>query len=327
MNQPLEDKSHHIESQLSRMHPKMVTANSTKVCCPFHNDDTPSLRIWHRSGKAQCYGCGWKGEYDDVALARGLEPYKRDPMRPITAAVVRRAEEEKPDNFDRALLDDYKIRPLPLGKTWRKVPTYLLSDVGCKLMTHKDYGTRFILMPVYINGELRGFSRARMKKEEGKPSYISAGGQWIHSAGLWPFDYAIKLMRRIGSSTIVVVEGQRDALRLLANGIPAVCFFGTNGWTDQKAQLLEAFGVSTVVIMPDGDQAGIDCLDDIVDSVNKFLTAKPVRLWNIKGNPWPKYKAAKTDKERAEIKKTLWDPGSMPQRIVDQVKRTFFQMR
>src|SRR6185503_1897184 len=128
---------------------------------------------------------------------------------------------------------------------------------------------------------------------------ISAGGQWIHSAGLWPFDYAINLMRKNDWTTIVVVEGQRDAIRLLSNGIPAVCFFGTNGWTDKKAQLLEAFGVKRVVVMPDGDEAGINCLDGVVESINKFLVAKPVRLWRVKGNPWPKYEAAKTDEERS----------------------------
>lgn len=289
------------------------------------------MRVYYRSGIAECFACKQKWTFDDVASALGLEPFIRDPMRPLKSTVIM-ANLPDPDDdplqlFDRSGLADYIQRPLPKDRLWRSIPTNLLIAVGCKLMEHREWGTKYIFMPTMINGEMRGYTRARMHKVEGKPTYIHAGGAWSKLDGLFPYDFAVSFMKRIGSSTMVGVEGQRDALRLLYEGIPAVCILGTNSWSDNKAILLDAAGVTRFIPFMDGDDAGIGATDVLVESASKFMEVKAIRLWKIPGNPYPKYAKLKvSDPERAAVlKKSLWDPGNCPIEIIHRVKKTFFR--
>lgn len=328
-----DDRARHIAAQLSLLpqNRKMGNGKATMICCPFHRDSSPSMRVYYRSGIAECFACKQKWTFDDVALATGLEPFVRDPMKPLKSSVVMTNLPEPDDNpleiFDRSALEDYRSAPLPRNKVWRGIPTNLLIACGCKLMIHKEWGVKSIYMPCLINGELRGYTNARMEKAEGKPSYIHAKGPWSKLDGLFPYDFALRMMKKGGTRKMVVVEGQRDALRLLMNHIPAMCMFGTNSWTDNKSMLLNAGGVDHLVPMMDGDEAGIGATTVVVESASKFMEVSPVRLWRATGNPWPKYEAAEkagNEALAAKIKKTLWDPGNCPQEILDKLKRTHF---
>lgn len=328
-----DDRARHIAAQLSLLpqNRKMGNGKASLICCPFHQDASPSMRVYYRSGIADCFACKQKWTFDEVAQATGLEPYVRDPMKPLKSSVLMTNLPEPDDNpleiFDRERLKDYRNAPLPRDKWWRGIPTNLLIACKCKLMIHKKWGYRSIFMPTLINGELRGWTDARMKKVADKPSYIHAGGPWSKLDGLFPYDFAISMMKRSGTRKMVVVEGQRDALRLLMNRIPAMCMFGTNSWTDNKAILLDAGGVDHLIPMMDGDDAGIGANDVIVESATKFMEVTPIRLWKTPGNPYPEYAAAVkagNDELAARLKKTLWDPGGCPQELIDKLKRTFF---
>lgn len=289
------------------------------------------MRVYYRSGIAECFACKEKWTFDEVAEATGLEPYQRDPMRPLKSSVVMTNLPEPDDNplelFDREALKDYRCERLPRDRKWRGIPTNLLIACGCKVMIHRQFGYRNVYMPTLINGELRGYTSARMQKEEGKPSYIHASGPWSKLDGLFPYDFAIAMMKRLGTDRMLVVEGQRDALRLLMNRIPAMCMFGTNSWTDNKSILLNAGGVSNLIPMMDGDDAGIGATDVVVASAAKYMDVSPIRLWRTPGNPYPEYAAAVKAGNMelaAQLKKTLWDPGCCPQGIIEKVKRTHF---
>lgn len=319
------DKTEFIKTQLETL-PKykhLHNRTATMVCCPWHGDKTPSLRVSHY-GRFKCYGCPATGTYDELAEALGLELYQRDPMRParvITTRVVRQQEELVECDF--SLLDHYYIKSLPPNKLWRGITTNLLIDIGCKLMISKEYKTRYIYMPCHVNDKLVGFTRARIKKKEDYPSFIHASGSWTLNRGLFPFDYAVSLMNRLQSRTMVFVEGQRDALRLLENGIPAMCFFGTNGWTDSKSMLMEIARIDTSLPMLDGDKAGIEALPKIADSMLKYTNVKPIRLWKIRGNPYPSYVRA-TAEQQSLLKNKLWDPFNCPQWIIDKIKANYY---
>lgn len=41
-----------------------LTPRNGKVCCPFHADKTPSMKVY--SKKAHCFGCGWHGDSLDI---------------------------------------------------------------------------------------------------------------------------------------------------------------------------------------------------------------------------------------------------------------------
>jgi hypothetical protein len=332
-----------VLSQLSRYGgQKKETGNRMMILCPFHSEDTPSGSIWigdKYAGSYRCYGCKKKAKWDELAERMGLEPFKKGkPKEESSMDLLINKGLEQLTNQKRYRQDKFKFKRLPRNKKWRTIPTNLLIELGGKFCrkwnpTYKNYdSTSFIYFPVLINGEKHGFFRARLKKDESDkklPSYLLAaaegGSKWASTHGLWPFDFSLDLMRKLKSTTMVLVEGQRDALRLLLLGIPAVCIFGTQSWTDNKAKLLEIAGVESVILLMDGDDAGIAATEKIRPSVRKLFTVKTVRLWNITGSPYLKYadkpepsKAAKQDGV------ALWDPGNVPESILNKIKAKYF---
>jgi len=339
MNDPLlrANRSDFIRNQLAMFSGvKREQGNRLFILCPFHSEKTPSGKIDRKTGHFWCFGCGANVSWDDLATKIGLQPFKRGKPK----------EEESMNLFmDKALgalTEDaryergrFKFWPIPKGKRWRTIPTETLIKLGGRMCfkwseEYQRWGkTKFIYLPVKINGEKHGYFLARLKKHPDYPSYMQAKAvgesHWVLTHGLWPFDMAIKLMRRLGSDTVVLVEGQRDALRLILSGIPAICIFGTQSWSDSKAKLLEIAGVRQVILLMDGDCAGREATIKIAPKARRLLKVKVLKLWNMPGSPWldfAKYREpSKTAKKRGV---SLWDPGNMPQPIVDKIKAKYF---
>src|SRR5690606_9048632 len=81
--------------------------------------------------------------------------------------------------------------------------------------------------------------------------------------------------------TVYVVEGEKDADRLAAIGIPATCNpMGAGKWRDEYSGSLEG---ADVVILPDNDDAG----RRHADAVARSLTGKArrVRVLTLPGLP------------------------------------------
>jgi hypothetical protein len=316
---------------------------SMMILCPFHAEKTPSGRIYFgpntfSPGMFKCYGCGAKARWDDVAPKIGLKPFYSGPPR----------EEHSMDLFmqkgmaaltktERYRKDRFKFWPLPANKKWRGVPTNLLIELGGRMCykwsdEFKQWGiTKYIYLPVIINGEQHGFFRARLKKDTSDKKlasyYLAAGNGsgWSSSHGLWPFDYAIDMMVSLRSRTIVLVEGQRDALRLLTLGIPAMCIFGTQSWSDNKAKLLEIMGVDRVVLLMDGDDAGIEATTKLRPLLRQMFELSVIRLWAIKGSPYIQFKDEPEPSKAAKAAGVeLWDPGNAPTQLIHRIKKKFF---
>jgi hypothetical protein len=212
----------------------------------------------------------------------------------------------------------FEHKPLPANKVWRGIKTNLLIEIGCTLV--QQYGEKFIYMPVNIKGEERGFIRARLKKVKDKPSYLNKAGKWSEKFGLFPYDYAVNMMRSKTINRLVLVEGPRDALRLLSEGIPAVAILGTQSWSKRKSMLIELSGAKAAVTCFDGDAAGLDAtelvndgLTGLIKTVNFSLTGKDSPYWSYRKHDEPS-KAAKEDGVE------LWDPGNMPANKVEQLR-------
>lgn len=329
-----------IADQISRYAgEKKHSTNRVVIQCPFHADKTPSGAIWMGNdrfvGNFKCWGCGKHASWDDLAPRIGLLPFRRG--KPQEEETIDLGLERMMAALQRTARyrdDEFRFSELPKNKFWRGIPTNLLINIGGKLSQRYNEGgywenEQFIYFPVKINEEQHGFFRARLKKHPDLPSYILAaadGSRWSSTHGLWPHGTAIKLMDQLDSRAIVLVEGQRDALRLINNGIPAMCIFGTQSWTPEKARLLEMSGVEHVILMMDGDCAGkaattkiVPTLDGIVDMVT------PLKLWNVEGSPYKLFAhLPEPSKAAKQAGYELWDPGNVPQSIIDRVKRNFF---
>lgn len=291
---------------------------STFVLCPFHGERTPSFRIYHSAsshspGFGKCYGCGHSGPWDEIAPALGLKAFKYAKPTQQFARPVVHAPEVVED------LVDFNFKRIPPNKFWRTISTDLLIDIGCKRI--RQYDEPFIYMPVNVMGRERGYIRARLRKKKDKPSYLNKSGRWSETAGLFPFDYTVELMRRKGYNSIVLVEGPRDALRLLSFGIPAVAILGTQSWSKRKAHFIELSGATNAVLCFDGDDAGKSAIEKVTPSLAALTTLHTFDLCGKDSPYWPFRKLDEPSKAAKKKRVELWDPGNMPIAKVKQLKR------
>lgn len=302
---------------------KKLGDESSFVLCPYHSEKTPSGRIFHSStstnpGHYKCYGCGQSVTWNDVAPKLGLQPYgaqkPKDEYATLNVLQLDDAETE----------EEIKFSDLPKNKMWRGIETSLLIDLGakfCRVRTEWGWSKPKIWLPIYVNSELKGYIKARIKKHAEYPSYINSKGVWSKTHGLFPYDYSVQLMNKIGSRTLVLVEGPRDALILLSRGIPAISILGTQSFTEIKARILELSEAEKLILMMDGDCAGIMATKKIYKLTRDLFDVRVVKLWDLKGSPYRKFKDHdEPSKHAKEEGVSLWDPASCPQWVLDKVK-------
>lgn len=307
-----------VQQQIALVPKVKMKYGMAMIPCPFHADINPSCAVYFKSSQSNpgswyCFGCGAHGLWDELAEALGLETFDKKPKDKYSQPLHLTLQEYSSD-------EKLIFKDLPRHKIWRGISTDLLIDVGCKqCKVEYESGSKsdtFIYMPVNINGQTEGYIKARLKKVQDKPSYINKKGSWAKSRGLFPFDYSISKMT--SKKALVLVEGQRDALRLLSNGIPALCIMGTQNWNDNKSMLLDIHGVKKVLIFLDGDDAGIAGTKLLYPSIKNFISdVQVIKLWSWPGSPYLQYK----DKKIA-LSHGLehWDPFNCPQEIIDEIK-------
>lgn len=307
-----------VQQQIALVPKVKMKHDMAMIPCPFHADINPSCAVYFKPssshpGSWYCFGCGAHGLWDELAEALGLEKFEQKPKDKYSHPI--QITFQSYSNNEKLIFKD-----LPKHKVWRGISTNLLIDIGCKLCkVVYDSGSKsdtFIYMPVIINNQTEGYIKARLKKVEDKPSYINKKGSWAKSRGLFPFDYAISKMTK--NKAVVLVEGQRDALRLLGNGIPALCIMGTQSWNDNKSMLLDIHGVKKVLIFLDGDDAGIAGTKLLYSSIKKYIPdVQVIKLWSWPGSPYLKYK---NKKDALAHGTEHWDPFNCPQEIIDEIR-------
>ncbi|QBQ74608.1 DNA primase [Burkholderia phage BcepSauron] len=350
-----QERLEHIRQQLAMLpNAKRGGANRIMVCCPYHGESNPSAGIWTEgpyAGLFRCFACKARAKWDEVAPKLGLKAFYDGPPREENTSnllmsrlkQVEAATSAVDAMHERGYREEkLKFSRLAPNKKWRTIPTNLLLELGGKMCVKylDDYNTwsttKFIYLPVMIRGEQRGYFRARLKKDEsGKnlPSYLLApgtrGSNWSSQDGLWPYDHAIGMMKKMKSKTVVLVEGQRDALRLILAGIPAMCIFGTQSWSTHKARHLSLGGVKRVVLFMDGDAAGFHATEHIKPSLKNEVEVRALSLWKMKGSPLlPYLEDLEIDDATKAAKKdgvTLWDPGCVPDRIINRLREKYFE--
>ena len=86
------------------------------------------------------------------------------------------------------------------------------------------------------------------------------GRKWVNSkkfyAGAWLYGYWLSREHIKNSRMAVLVEGQGDVWRLWEAGIKNVVGMFGSGLTDTQIRILETSGATTLVLLPDNDEAG-----------------------------------------------------------------------
>jgi len=242
------------------------------ICCPFHNDKTPSCGVYtRRGGRAplgwfNCLGCGTKGHWNVLAEKIKAPKIKEwdSKEKSVEGAVLSEADEDKllggqTLTVRRVLkiMQCQEAQPWPDYLPWRGFDGKLIAQVGGMIINDYHNDNVAVLFPVRVAGRVQGAVKAIYeKKRQGQLSYITMPGEWVNSYGLFLFEFAKKLIEKRGFDFVVLVEGPRDALRLLRLGIPAIAVLGANTIGRTKALYISSLNVGTFYVMPDNDNGG-----------------------------------------------------------------------
>jgi 5S rRNA maturation endonuclease (ribonuclease M5) len=329
-----------IERELGKLPSTKKERTHTWVSCPFRAERTPSGKVNHDPtspylGRYFCFGCGAKASWQEFAEKVNLSPlngeeFHTDKAPQFFAEFYQRtllAQDDEPVEYT-SFDDDVKELPVTdenaerlglKGNEWRDFSLDFLRKIlptirfrRRLLKVGEDFeSTWFIRLPTVVNGIERGYSDAYLykPKEKSTPSYRNKKGSWTKTFGLFPFDSAISLMARRDIKTMVLVEGQRDALRLIRYGIPAVAILGTNSWSELKIRLLELAGVERIILCMDGDIAGRDATKTLKPTLKEGFHLHVIRLW--------------VEAEKLGLKKI--DPGDMSITLIKRLKKLVYQ--
>lgn len=305
---------------------KKQTGDSIFICCPFHDENTPSCSINMsmsasvRLGTFYCFGCNATGGWNTLAGKLGLEKVKGwQHFEGSTSGKAERAKKKRVDLVGMSnmtiqrLFDEVgnAVLPWPKDMDWRSYSGKLINKVEGYMYDDKRFDQLMLVLPVYVNGRYRGGVRALQEKPKKGAAYFNTTGDWTKNYGLLGFDY-IRKNKLWGCKAIVLVEGPRDWLRMAANKIPSCGILGSKMFSEKKLTILLGLGIEKIYVLPDNDKAG----DGMAQIVAEFCKGK-VECEHLQ---LPK----KKDKDGKLIP---LDPDNAPQKIVDKVKAIVYEHR
>ncbi len=311
-----------LYSELEKTHlNKNATTSRIFLSCPFgkHSDSTPSVTInidptsKYPIGAFYCFGCGESGGWNKLANKLGLQPFDKNKQQEYSYAPPRISDKankmlEVEDITLEGLLPEWNcIMPMPfsVAETWRGIRGDVLYEIGAQYAFDDRFKKVRVILPCTVEGELVGAIRAAQQKE--KPSYLNSAGSWVKTKGLFPFDY----VKAQETDYVVLVEGPRDALRLLQDGITAMAILGTNNWGDTKRDIVLSMD-RQIFIMMDGDLPRKKNEDPPGTAANKLVKAS-----------FTETKAECRVINLAKVGRRLGrdiDPANAPRRVIKRIK-------
>lgn len=214
-------------------------------------ESTPSLRIrleaqsGFEPGSAWCFGCKWRGHWNDIAEMLKLRKTRAADERPSSLGF---SFEE-----DRVILPDLNtMQRWPESQDWRTITGKTLKLLDARLTYYK--GRLSLYLPVIVHGDYVGGIYAKMAAKSNLTSsqqktYINTEGHWSE-VNLYGYDIAAKR-----KGPLWVVEGPRDTAKIIQLGGRVVGLIGSHV-SNEKAALIEALDPPLLLIATDPDDAG-----------------------------------------------------------------------
>jgi DNA primase len=165
------------------------------------------------------------------------------------------------------------------SKKWRGFDGKLLHEIGGQFVIDRRTDEPHLMCVVKIHNKIVGGLKAILEKKYKKQiAYITSPGTWVKDKGIFPFDHVKKMVKLKGFRFIILVEGPRDALRLIAEGLPAVAILGANNISKKKLNTILSIGnIQQIITMPDND-AGGTLMHKLIKSELLELGIKPQRF-------------------------------------------------
>lgn len=272
--------------------PTKENAKYLNIVCPFHDDHDPSLGIriadptrYAPLGSITCIsgGCRVKGPWSMLADRLGLQKLPKTVTLEhlkVDRKTVTRLMGKRVWTMDELVLAIGGVqvyRDWPAWQEWRGFDGKFLQELGGQELTYqgkRGFVYRQLLLPVRIDGELIGGVRCRLKSKKGQPSYLNTAGEWSSERGLFPYDHVAGL----GKKYVILVEGPRDAMRLVRAGVPALCILGAGMFNRKKALLVAALDPDCVFLLGDGDKAGRKFNESAYEHLHELVATKAINL-------------------------------------------------
>lgn len=280
----------HIRQELQRVgrpyrekRKDFATSCINPSCSSYDAVGKLKLEISKDGSRAHCWVCDWSGSWDSFAKEVGLQPLKTTTPgtyseaafnHDFTAQLHKSIVENNKDLLDYDLNKEGSLPShlIPWSKytkeAWRGLSVSFLTELGASYWVHKTSysSTPRILLPFYQYGKLVGYTGRRLDKESNLKYY---NAPWAKAKNiLYPYDFVIKLK----PSSLVLVEGQVDALNLIYNGIPALCIMGVQNWSNYKRDLLLNSTVKNIYICMDGDEAGTQAVHSLYYGTDRYTS-------------------------------------------------------
>lgn len=237
------------------------------VCCPFHHDTNPSCGLWRDTGYFRCFGCGEEGslvdfvaQFSGVTSVQAFKIVKGQSSLSNLEDTLGRLLDREETEFQYFKWSSFaKTFPevLPETRAWDYLKGRGLSDSSIRRFNIRwggdvgKYRHRVVLpildperrLVAYVGRAIYGEMVPKTRKNRSPHRTL--------------FGLRELLRQDPDTKTLVVVEGEFDAIYLQQYGIPAVANMGTSPFNAHKIRQLRKYGKRMVVLSYDGDEAGI----------------------------------------------------------------------
>lgn len=269
--------------------PTFWRQNDMLICCPVHGESNPSMGISADKQVCHCFSCGFKGNFTWLLFKSQPDRFKsyskaveyfedryeleqhrvssrlvNIPRYESTIENVRVAK-----NNSLSVLPLYTLAPFKSGKETYKYFYYrgfTKEDVK-EFMIGRDLNSKTVTIPVFNEEEElvgiigRYISKNRKHNERYK----------IYSFERGKITYPLNKFENNG--TMIIVEGNFDAIRMIKLGYRNTQALMSNNMTEEQADLISRL-VDTVIYVGDNDERGIKAREDNI----KLLKDREVKV-------------------------------------------------
>ncbi len=293
-----------------------VNGEEIQFRCPFHDDKNPSASFNTTDLVYNCFVCGG-GSLKYLAKQLGHEVIAEglDKIPPSVLSLEKQLMELMDESFiDEDIFDEnfYKI------ENTIECPSYLLDRVDfetilkfdlhiCK--TNRSIYDERIIFPIYSN-EKRGF--IARDYTEIKPQ------KYLFPKNMQKQDY---LFGNFKGDTIIIVEGVFDVMKLWEYGYYSC--ISTMGVTigDRQAEIIINNGIKNIIIMPDGDEAGMKFVERIGEYKDMFNIEAMFSITGKDPCEMGKYEVDHSYEKRWNLNKMMYemDKEKLFESLIDDV--------
>lgn len=248
-------------------------ADEISIICPNQSahsdgvDSKPSFNINIVKEVGHCLACGYK--IGEVGMTKWLIGGELDDFQMQVIATKSKLKRLSKVEGDLYIPTGEGYFIMPPGDQWnsdyrgvRKETYQILEAIHCTVGRYQNR----ICFPITQHGNFQGVDARTLGDDV--PKYLRPSKCHAHE-WLFPFDLAKKSKIK----QAVLCEGIFHAINYLdKTGRPeALCYFGSNNWSEHKTLLLLELGLEQVLFWADNDKAGIKAMNQICPDLSKWL--------------------------------------------------------